>query len=60
MPLGSLTADHEMVNGASTLAPAAGERGVGADGDPAAARPVMAMIIETVNNSLARERVFTT
>jgi hypothetical protein len=37
MPAGSVTADHEIVNGAVTLAPAAGERGLGVGGVAAAA-----------------------
>ena len=32
MPLGSVTADHEMVSGAVTLAPEAGESGLGVGG----------------------------
>src|SRR5919198_6100958 len=39
IPLGSLTADQEIVNGTRTLAPLAGESGVGAGGVAACARP---------------------
>jgi hypothetical protein len=38
IPLGSLTADQEIATGERELAPAAGETGVGADGEPAAAK----------------------
>src|SRR5256885_8628491 len=37
IPLGSVTADHEIVNGITTLAPLAGAVGVGAGGGAAAA-----------------------
>jgi hypothetical protein len=38
IPLGSVTADHEMVSGALTLAPEAGESRLGAAGVAAVAR----------------------
>jgi hypothetical protein len=37
MPLGSVTADHEIVKGAVTLAPVVGERGLGVGGVAAVA-----------------------
>jgi hypothetical protein len=53
MPLGSLTADQEMLSGAETLAPAAGARGDGAAGIAMAANwATLANVIRT-NNSLA-------
>jgi hypothetical protein len=43
IPAGSLTADHEIVNGTWTFAPLAGARGVGAGGAAIASMPITTM-----------------
>src|SRR5213593_2289120 len=58
IPLGSLTADHEIVNGTTTFAPSAGARGVGAGGTAASARPPAATLRRTTNSSVRVVRIF--
>src|SRR5437899_2460258 len=58
IPLGSLTADQEIVNGTRTFAPKAGARGVGAGGMAAAARPPAATPRTRTNSSVRAGRIF--
>src|SRR5919199_956003 len=57
MPRGSLTADHEIVNGTVTCAPFAGAREDGADGPAAAARPAVARARTRMESSEPAERI---
>jgi hypothetical protein len=58
MPLGSLTADHEMVNGDVRFAAAAGEMSEGAGGAAAAAKVEAAKMTATTNSSMTTGRIF--
>jgi hypothetical protein len=56
MPLGSLTADHEMVNGESVLAPDAGEIKLGAGGVAARAGMAAARVTTKMHTNADNER----
>src|SRR5712691_3493273 len=59
MPLGSLTADQEIVNGSRTLAPAAGARSVGAAGCASATpRPAVRQRRPMNSNRASPWRIF--
>jgi hypothetical protein len=55
IPVGSLTAVHEIVNGWVTTAPSAGEIGDGAGGAAAALRPVT-LRHKMIRNNSVRDR----
>jgi len=57
IPLGSLTADQEIVNGTWTVAPSAGARSPGAGG-AAAARPTNAMLAMTMDRNRRESLLF--
>src|SRR5438270_14079654 len=57
IPLGSLTADHEIVNGESVPAPAAGESKLGAGGVAAKAGTAAAMVTTKKHTNATNERI---
>lgn len=56
IPLGSVTDDHEMVNGESVLAPDAGASGAGAGGVAARAGTAAAKVIINRHTNSMNER----
>ena len=58
IPFGSLTADQEIAAGERVFAPATGEMGAGADGEPAAAKLAAASKKTRTTTTLGSMRPF--